>query len=76
LEQIEKDPMKVASEMNSAELSKKWDKLLDMFKAYKTAGIQMWSHGYYERYKCRGPYVSNWGCCSGNIYILFIYFIN
>lgn len=67
--------MLVASEMNSGELSRKWDKLLDMFKSYKTAGIQMWSHGGYERYKCRGPYISNWGCCSGNIlFINILYF--
>lgn len=30
------------------------------------AGIQLWSHGFYETYKCHGPYIAEWGCCSAS----------
>lgn len=31
-----------------------------------TVGIQLWNHGDYESYKCHGPYVADWGCCSAH----------
>jgi hypothetical protein len=33
---------------------------------YTIAGIQLWSHSDYEAYKCHGPYVAGWGCCSAS----------
>ena len=29
-------------------------------------GIQLWNHGNYDSYKCHGPYVAEWGCCSAS----------
>lgn len=29
-------------------------------------GIQMWKHDHYQSYKCHGPYVKDWGCCSAS----------
>ena len=29
-------------------------------------GIQLWSHSEYEAYKCHGPYIAGWGCCSAS----------
>jgi hypothetical protein len=26
----------------------------------------VWSHSHYEAYKCHGPYVKNWACCSAS----------
>lgn len=37
-----------------------------MISEYKTAGIQLWLHNHYEPYKCRGPYIADWGCCSAS----------
>lgn len=56
--------MKVVSELNKNEINRPWSALLNLFKEYKTLGIQMWLHDHYERYKCHGPYVATWGCCS------------
>jgi hypothetical protein len=32
-----------------------------LVKHYSFAGIQVWDHSHYEIYKCRGPYVADWG---------------
>ena len=32
-----------------------------LVKHYPYAGIQVWDHSHYEIYKCRGPYVADWG---------------
>ena len=31
---------------------------------FDCTGIQLWHHGEYDKYKCLGPYVATWGCCS------------
>ena len=33
---------------------------------FDCAGIQLWHHGEYDKYKCLGPYVATWGCCSSS----------
>ena len=33
---------------------------------YIIPGIQLWSHSAYEAYKCQGPYIAGWGCCSAS----------
>jgi hypothetical protein len=43
-----------------------WGAMTDLFKAYKLAGVQLWNHGHYEVYKCHGPYIPDWGCCSAS----------
>jgi hypothetical protein len=56
--------IQIATDLNKGEINRPWYEMIDLFKAYKTAGIQMWSHHHYESYKCHGPYVKTWGCCS------------
>ena len=39
--------------------------LHEFAKLYPTAGIQAFDHTHYEKYKCQGPYIPNWGVgCS------------
>jgi hypothetical protein len=67
LKLLEKEPFKIPAEINNnGEIFAFWQANLDTFKAYKMAGIQMWRHTAYEAYKCHGPYVKNWGCCSAS----------
>lgn len=64
---IDTEPVKIVSELNSNDDSARpWRAMLEIFKSYKLAGIQMWQHSHYESYKCRGPYSKNWGCCSAS----------
>ena len=59
---IDTEPWKIVSEMNSnRESAGPWSANVEMFKVYKTAGIQMWKHDHYQSYKCLGPYVKDWG---------------
>ena len=61
-----KDPVKLVTEVNRLDRthSDTWSAMNDLFKTYKIAGIQTWSHQFYESYKCHGPYIADWGCCS------------
>merc|ERR1711871_698316 len=38
----------------------------DILSNYKIAGIQLFQHSSHEQYKCLGPYVKNWQCCSAS----------
>ncbi len=53
--------LKIVSEMNKDHVHD-WSAVSSLFKDYKTAGVQMWKHGHYEQFKCKGPYVKTWGC--------------
>ena len=64
LQNLEKDPMKIFTEINKLEGF--WGQADVLFREYKMAGIQSWVHSHYEKYKCRGPYVKSWGCCSAS----------
>lgn len=66
LELIDKDPMKVVTELNKNDHQGPWSAMTDLFKKYKIAGIQTWTHHHYEKYKCHGPYVADWGCCAAS----------
>ena len=47
----------------------RWDELhkgKDLLSNYKTAGIQLFQHSSHEGYKCMGPYVKEWQCCSAS----------
>lgn len=61
---LDGDILKIVSEINTDISS--WSALSSLFKDYKVAGIQLWNHGHYESYRCRGPYVPKWGCCSAS----------
>lgn len=64
------EPVKIVSEMNNNDDSAApWRAMLEMFKKYKMAGIQMWKHTAYEAYKCNGPYVKNWGEVSRHMLV-------
>ena len=58
--------IKIATEMTKADMEKGWRAMIDLFKNYKTAGIQTWHHYHYDKYKCKGPYKKDWGCCSAS----------
>ncbi len=62
------DFMKIATELNADLINKgEWSSQSKMLHSYQTlAGIQIWSHHHYESYKCRGPYVRDWQCCSAS----------
>jgi hypothetical protein len=66
LELVESNPMEIATVLNNQPewVGGHWSSMEDMFKAYKLAGLQLWNHGHYEKYKCHGPYVATWQCCS------------
>jgi len=49
---------------SQVELKKLWNYVLELLPLYKSSGIQFFDHTDYEAYKCRGPYVSGWACCS------------
>lgn len=67
LELVNTSPIKIVSEMNiKGRAVEPWRAVAEVFRVYKMAGIQMWDHGAYEKYKCSGPYVKNWGCCSAS----------
>ena len=73
------DPLSVVSVHNNnpQSVGGHWTAMTELFKAYKTAGIQLWNHGHYDVYKCHGPYVKDWGCCSASWYasIIVVHFI-
>ena len=59
--------LKIASDINAPTIPKEWGANVNMFHEYQTqAGIQVWNHRHYEVYKCRGPYIPDWGCCSAS----------
>jgi hypothetical protein len=63
----EDNSYKIASELNNdKENFNFWSQQLKTFQAYRTAGIQMWRHSAYEAYKCHGPYIRKWKCCSAS----------
>jgi len=66
LELWKTEPIKISTELNKQDIQRAWSAVIDMFKKYKTAGIQLWHHQHYDVYKCRGPYVAKWGCCSAS----------
>ena len=61
---LETDPSQIPQNNKGDE--GQWSALLSMFSKYKMAGIQMWHHEHYQEYKCKGPYVKDWGCCSAS----------
>lgn len=63
---IETEPIKVFTEVNVVDDKHvhTWQAMHELFKYYKIAGIQVWNHGFYEKYACHGPYIADWGCCS------------
>lgn len=62
---FEKNPMKVVTQLNLInEVTGPFSAMSELFKTYKTAGVQMWVHSLYEPYKCHAPYIEDWGCCS------------
>jgi len=47
-------------------MMRSWGTLKQIMKMYRTAGIQLFRHTEYLRYKCNGPYIEDWGCCSAS----------
>eukprot|EP00596_Hydrurales_sp_CCMP1899_P007177 CAMPEP_0119044184 /NCGR_PEP_ID=MMETSP1177-20130426/29321_1 /TAXON_ID=2985 /ORGANISM="Ochromonas sp, Strain CCMP1899" /LENGTH=376 /DNA_ID=CAMNT_0007013835 /DNA_START=275 /DNA_END=1402 /DNA_ORIENTATION=+ len=58
---LETSPMKIPIEINKGIGNEGFNAMVPMFQKYKAAGIQMWDHSKYEKYKCFGPYVKTWG---------------
>eukprot|EP01035_Chromulina_nebulosa_P022823 gene22823-29557_t len=57
-------PNKIPTSFNKGNLNA-WASITPILQDYKTLGIQLWNHGHYVAYKCRGPYVPDWDCCNG-----------
>lgn len=61
------DYKSIVTDMNQGLFSHEWGNLKLMFNKYmRFSGIQIWSHRHYEEYKCRGPYIRKWQCCSAS----------
>lgn len=58
------NPSKICSKLNKYNQSEVWADISNIVHAYKGVGIQLWSHKHYEVYRCHGPYIADWGCCS------------
>jgi hypothetical protein len=66
LKLLKSDPMKIPSEINKGLVNEGFSAVATMFHAYKAAGVQVWDHTRYEKYKCHGPYLKSWQCCSAS----------
>lgn len=60
LSSLNTNPNKISTQLNTVDMGV----VLDLSRSYPAAGIQMWKHNHYEEYKCKGPYIAKWGCCS------------
>ncbi len=61
------DFLKITADINAPTIPAEWGPQVKTFHAYQTVvGIQVWSHRHYEAYKCQGPYIPEWGCCSAS----------
>lgn len=65
---VSMDAQSLVSEVNPKDFSHRdpWTEVREIFNNYELAGVQTWYHSLYEKYKCKGPYVPDWGCCSAN----------
>lgn len=66
LEKLKSDPIKVATELNKKEITHIWSGISGMLDKYQAAGLQFFGHEHYDQYKCHGPYVPEWQCCSAS----------
>lgn len=58
------DPISIVSSLNKDILSS-WPLFHDILRVYDPhVGIQIWKHTHFWKYKCRGPYIVDWHCCS------------
>jgi hypothetical protein len=65
---VDTNPIEIATNLNNKPewVGVHWSAMTELFHNYKLAGIQLWNHGHYEKYKCHGPYIPDWGCCSAS----------
>ena len=66
LEKLKSDPIKLVSELNKKEITNIWSGIAGMLDKYQAAGLQFFDHEHYDKYKCHGPYVPGWQCCSAS----------
>ncbi|CAE7416721.1 unnamed protein product [Symbiodinium microadriaticum] len=64
LQYVDTTPVEIVANLNKNVLTEKFGGMVPFVDKYKAAGLQLWFHGYYEDYKCHGPYIPDWGCCS------------
>ena len=43
-----------------------WGAIKHLVSHYPSTGMQFFTHSGYEKYKCKGPYIDEWGCCSAS----------
>jgi hypothetical protein len=65
LHQLDSNPKEIARDQLSLSL-RRWGALSRIVSEYKSQGIQLWNHDHYESYKCYGPYIPEWKCCSAS----------
>ena len=64
---IKSRPHVVVGTTNLPNLNAQWNAIHNLVEQYKLkAGLQFFDHYHYEKYKCLGPYVADWGCCSAS----------
>jgi hypothetical protein len=66
LEKLEADPIQIPTELNKREINNIWSGISGMLNKYNAAGMQFFDHEHYDKYKCHGPYVPEWQCCSAS----------
>jgi hypothetical protein len=59
-------PREIPHQLNLHAINQHWNAFTDLINQYRGTGIQMWNHHHYEKYKCYGPYIPKWGCCSAS----------
>jgi hypothetical protein len=64
---LKESPIKIATELSGQRILKYFNNAKDILHSYKYTGVQVFRHAEYDIYKCQGPYVKEWGCCSGII---------
>lgn len=63
----EKGVVYLTHNSNSGNLGGQWNQVISIIEKYKlTSAIQVFDHNHYASYKCKGPYVAGWGCCSAS----------
>lgn len=63
---LEKSPREIPHQVNIHAIKDHWNAFTEIIDKYRGAGIQVWNHHHYEKYKCHPPYIPNWGCCSAS----------
>lgn len=51
---------------SNSKIMNMWGAIKHLVGHYPSTGMQFFTHSGYEKYKCKGPYIDEWGCCSAS----------